>query len=135
MGRFSKVLMPWHHGAKSKGLEKRITQNDTPKKVPARGARQKCSQNFQLELRPGTLQSDIDQKIFNPDGTLRPGWRVAIDGVETRRGWEYVYIHKKTGVLYEDVELLRRRDWWAQITEDMRQEALASTGGGGRFPG
>jgi hypothetical protein len=36
---------------------------------------------------------DTDKRIFNPDGTLRPGWRVVIEGVPTKRGWEYVYIH------------------------------------------
>ncbi|KAF4207309.1 hypothetical protein CNMCM8927_003583 [Aspergillus lentulus] len=126
MGRFTKVLMPWRHGAKSKSREKRVTQKDIPKKIPAVGAIQKCSQNFQMDLPPGTLQSDVDQRIFNPDWTLRPGWRVVIEGVQTSRGWEYVFIHRKTGGSYEDVDMTRRRDYWAQITEEKRQKALAS---------
>jgi hypothetical protein len=91
-----------------------------------------------MDLPPGTLQSDIDQRVFNPDWTLRPGWKVVIEGVRTRRGWEYVFIHRKTRGSYEDVDMKRRREYWAQITEEKRQEALASKsapclGSGGGF--
>lgn len=132
------MSIAWSHGAKSKSREKRITQKDFPKKIPALGAIQKCSQNFQMDLSPGTLQSDIDQRVFNPDWALRPGWKVVIEGVRTRRGWEYVFIHRKTGGSYEDVDMKRRREYWAQTTEEERQKALASKsapflGSGGGF--
>ncbi|GFF96222.1 hypothetical protein IFM47457_10766 [Aspergillus lentulus] len=139
MGKFSHVLMPWRRGAKYESRGKRITQNDPPERIPARGATQKCSQNFQLVLRPKEKPSDIDQKIFKPDGTLRPGWRVEIERVPTKRGWEYVYVHLKTGGSYADVDLIRRRGDWREFNEEMKQKALASKftpcyGGGGGFP-
>jgi hypothetical protein len=132
------MRVAWRHGAKSKSREKRVTQRDPPKKVLAVGAKQKCSQNFQMDLPPGTLQSDIDRKVFNPDWTLRPGWVVSFVGVDTKRGWEHEFTHKKTGGSYLDVDMTRRRDYWAGASEDMRQEALASKlapycGNGGGF--
>jgi hypothetical protein len=133
------MIIAWHRGAKSKNREKRVTQKDPPKKFLAEGVRQKCSQNFQMDLPPGTLQSDIDQKIFNPDWTLRPEWKVVIEGVRTRRGWEHVFIHRKSRGEYDDVDLIRRRGYWKEITEDMRQKDLARKtapclGSGGGFP-
>jgi hypothetical protein len=135
------IGIAWHLRAKSKSRDKQITQKDPPKKVPAEGVTQKCSQNFRMDLPPGTLQSDIDQKIFYPDWTMRPGWKVSILGVRTKRGYEHEFTHKKTGGSYLEVDLFRRRDWWAQITEDARQEELARTskfapyyGDGGGFP-
>ncbi|KAF4251476.1 hypothetical protein CNMCM8980_006749 [Aspergillus fumigatiaffinis] len=138
MGRFLNVSMPWHRGAKAKAREKRVTQNDPPTTRLGEGDTQKCSQNFQLVLPPGTLQSDVDQKIFYPDGRLRPQWKAEYIGTRTKRGWEILYTHKKTGGNYDDVELVRRRGYWKDITEDMRQKELASKfapslGSGGGF--
>jgi hypothetical protein len=110
--------------------------------MPAEGARQECSQNFRMDLPHGTLQSDIDQKIFYPDWRLRPEWEVSILGVRTnKRGYIYEFTHKKTGGLYSSVNLDWRRDWWEHIGEDMRREERARTskfapswGGRGGFP-
>lgn len=137
--RVALINIAWHLGAKSKSREKQVTQRDPPRKIPCVGATQKCSQNFRMVLPPGTLQSDIDQQIFYPDWTLRPGWKVSFVGVSTKRGWEHKFTHKKTGGSFLDVDIIRRRDYWAQMTEDMRQEALASKlapnmGDGGGFP-
>ncbi|KAH2141767.1 hypothetical protein KXV68_007349 [Aspergillus fumigatus] len=138
MGKFLNVLMPWHRGAKAKSREKRVTQNDPPTTRLAEGVTQKCSQNFQLVLPPKTLQSDVDQKIFYPDGRLRPQWKAEYIGTRTKRGWEILYTHKKSGGNYDDVELVRRRGYWKELTEDMRQKELASKfapslGSGGGF--
>jgi hypothetical protein len=47
-------------------------------------------------------------------------------GARTRHGWEILYTHKKTGGSYDDVELIRHRGYWKDITEDIRQKKLAS---------
>jgi hypothetical protein len=88
---------------------------------------------------PGTLLSDIDQKTFCPDWTLRLGWKVSFVGASTKRGREHNITHRKTGGSFLDVDINRRRDYWAQMTEAMRQEALASKlapnmGDGDGFP-
>lgn len=60
-----------------------------------------------MDLPPGTVQSDIDQKIFYPDWTMRPGWKVLILGVRTKRGYEHQFTHKKTGGSYLEVDLFQ----------------------------
>ncbi|KAA8644951.1 hypothetical protein EYZ11_008164 [Aspergillus tanneri] len=85
MGKFLKVLMPWHRGAK------------------------KVSKHFVLDADPNWKQTDWDKEVFNPDWTLKPGWEVRVEGVKTRRGWEHVFYNKKLGKTYEDVDMLRRR--------------------------
>lgn len=76
----------------------------------------KISKPFVLDVRPGTEQSDWDQKVFNPDWTLKPDWKVSVQGVKTRRGWEHEFRNKKTGEIYMDVDMLRYRQLWAQRT-------------------
>jgi hypothetical protein len=132
------MSIAWHRGTKSKSREKRVTQNDPPPTRLADGVTSKCSQNFYLVLPPGTLQSDVDQKIFYPDGRLRPQWKAEYIGARTKRGWEILYTHKKTGGNYDDVELFRRRTYWADASEEMRRKNLASKtapylGSGGGF--
>lgn len=131
-------ILAWRRGAKMRSREKRITQKDTPKNIPKAGDYQVVSQNFIMDLPPGTLQSDVDQMIFKPDWTLNPQWEVRVVGVKTKRGWEYVFRNKRTGEEYDDVDILRYRHSWACMSEKQRQEALAkkaspSLGVGGGF--
>ncbi|OGM39193.1 hypothetical protein ABOM_012241 [Aspergillus bombycis] len=125
MGKFLKVLMPWRSGAEVKSREKQITQKDVPKNIPQAGTYQKVSQNFKMDLPRGTLQSDVDQMVFNQDWTLNPQWEVWAVGVKTKRGWEYVFKHKRTGQEYDDVDMIRYRDSWVYMSAKQRQERLA----------
>ncbi|BAE61483.1 unnamed protein product [Aspergillus oryzae RIB40] len=136
MGKFLHVLMRRQNGAKARSREKRITQNDAPKNIPPAGVYQAVSQNFKMDLPPGTLQTDIDQMVFKSDWTLNPQWEVRLVGVKTKRGWEYVFRHRGTGKEYDEVDLLRYRHSWADMSEKQRQERLAKgtspyLGGGG----
>ncbi|KAE8386933.1 hypothetical protein BDV23DRAFT_196085 [Aspergillus alliaceus] len=125
MGRFLKVLMRRQRGAEVKSREKQITQNDAPKNIPRAGVYQKVSQNFKMDLPRRTLQSDVDQMVFNPDWTLNPQWEVWAVGVGTKRGWEYIFKHKRTGQEYTDVDMIRYRGSWADMSAKQRQERLA----------
>ncbi len=141
MGRFLKIWMrgylvpfpigpilinpAWKNGAKSESHEKPVTQKTPPQRIPAIGCEGPCSQNFKMDLRPGTIQSVIDQKIFYPDWRLRPEWKVAYMGCGSRRPWEHVFIHKKTGGTFVDVEITRYRGTCQDMSDKQRQRALA----------
>jgi hypothetical protein len=71
------------------------------------------SEPFKLKVRPGTVQSDWDQEVFNSDWTLKPDWEVTVEVVLTRLGWEYQFRNKKTGGTYMDIDMLRHRQLWA----------------------
>lgn len=115
------MSLAWRNGAKSKSHEKQVTQKTPPKRIPALGRREPCPQNFRMDLHPKKVQSVIDQKIFYPDWTLRPEWKVVYEGVATKRRWEHVFIHKKTGGEYEDMEITRYRGIWEDMSEAQRQ--------------
>lgn len=64
-------------------------------------------------MRPDIPQSDSDQKMFNPDWTLKPGWEVSVEREPVDptfgSGWQYRFCRERTREVYWESDLRKRR--------------------------